>query len=67
MKLIILLATATLGIWIAQPVRAATTREVYNIAKSVTARIDVSQNGQSIDTHRTQFNPHCESQHHQHP
>jgi tetratricopeptide (TPR) repeat protein len=48
MKLITLLATATLGIWIAQPVRAATTREVYNIAKSVTARIDVSQNGRSI-------------------
>ncbi|AFY95424.1 S1 family peptidase [Chamaesiphon minutus] len=48
MKLIILSAVATLGVWIAQPVRAATTREVYNIAKSVTARIDVSQNGRSI-------------------
>ncbi|WP_310483730.1 tetratricopeptide repeat-containing serine protease family protein [Chamaesiphon sp. VAR_48_metabat_403] len=48
MKLVIWLATATLGIGIAQPVRAATTREVYNIAKSVTTKIDVSQNGQQI-------------------
>jgi S1-C subfamily serine protease len=48
MKLIILLATATWGMAIAQPVRAATTREVYNIAKSVTTKIDVSQNGRQI-------------------
>ncbi len=48
MKLTICLATATLGIWISQPVRAATTRDVYNMAKSVTTRIDVSQDGKSI-------------------
>ncbi len=48
MKLIICLATITLGIGIAQPIRAASTREVYNIAKSVMVRIDVSQDGQPI-------------------
>jgi tetratricopeptide (TPR) repeat protein len=48
MKLIVCLATVTIGISIAQPGVAATTREVYNIAKSVAARIDVSQDGESI-------------------
>jgi tetratricopeptide (TPR) repeat protein len=48
MKIIICLATVTLGIGIAQPIRAATTREIYNMAKSVTTRIDVSQDGQPL-------------------
>jgi Trypsin-like peptidase domain len=48
MKLIVWLTATTIGLTIAQPGYAATTREVYDIAKSVTAKIDVSQNGQQI-------------------
>jgi tetratricopeptide (TPR) repeat protein len=48
MKLMVWLTATTIGLTISQPGYAATTRQVYDIAKSVTAKIDVSQNGQSI-------------------